>query len=61
MDNHIVTQPSTGEVINILPGIKHWHGAAPDQKMIHIAININSEKGTVNWLERVTDEQYQSL
>ena len=45
-------------VINILPGIKHWHGASPDRQMIHLAININSEKGTVSWLEPVTDEQY---
>jgi quercetin dioxygenase-like cupin family protein len=49
---------AVGEVVNILPGIKHWHGASPDSRMIHIAININSEKGTVTWLEPVTDEQY---
>jgi quercetin dioxygenase-like cupin family protein len=49
---------STGGVINILPGIKHWHGASPDAVMVHIAININTEKGVVNWLEPVTDEQY---
>ena len=48
----------TGGVINILPGIKHWHGASPDATMVHIAININAEKGTVNWLEPVTDEAY---
>lgn len=49
-----------GEAINILPGIKHWHGASADGKMIHTAININTEKGTVTWLEPVTDEQYNS-
>lgn len=49
-----------GEVVNILPGIRHWHGASPDSKMVHIAINLNSEKGTVNWLEPVTDAQYQA-
>lgn len=53
-----VRKLSVGEVINILPGIRHWHGASPDDKMVHLAININSEKGTVNWLEPVTDEQY---
>ncbi len=47
-----------GEAINILPGVKHWHGASPDGPMMHTAININTEKGTVNWLEPVTDEQY---
>ena len=49
---------SVGEVVNILPGVKHWHGASPDGTMIHTAININTEKGTVDWLEIVTDEQY---
>lgn len=48
----------TGGVINILPGIKHWHGASPNAVMVHTAININTEKGTVNWLEPVTDAQY---
>lgn len=47
-----------GDVINVLPGIKHWHGASANSRFAHTAININSEKGTVNWLERVTDQQY---
>lgn len=47
----------TGGVINVLPGVKHWHGASQDAPMIHIAININTEKGVVNWLEPVTDEE----
>jgi len=47
-----------GEAINILPGIKHWHGASPDAPMVHFAININTENGMVNWLEPVTDAQY---
>ncbi|RFZ85806.1 hypothetical protein DYU05_09490 [Mucilaginibacter terrenus] len=47
-----------GSAINVLPGIKHWHGASPDAEMIHTAIGINTEKGIVNWLEPVTDEQY---
>ena len=41
---------AAGGVINILPGIKHWHGASPDAPMVHIAININTEQGLVNWL-----------
>lgn len=49
-----------GEVINIMPGIKHWHGASPRGRMVHVAINLNTEKGTVTWLEPVTDEQYNS-
>lgn len=47
-----------GDTVNILPGIKHWHGASPNSQFIHIAINLNTEKGVVNWMEPVTDEQY---
>ncbi|MEJ2901697.1 cupin domain-containing protein [Pedobacter panaciterrae] len=52
---------TAGEVINVLPGIKHWHGASPETAMVHVAININTERGVVNWMEPVTDEQYNSL
>ncbi|WP_312553138.1 cupin domain-containing protein [Empedobacter brevis] len=47
-----------GHFINIMPGVKHWHGASPDEFMIHTAIGINAEKGLVNWMEPVTDEDY---
>ena len=53
-------QFSVGSAINILPGIKHWHGASPDAPMIHVAININTEKGMVNWMEPVTTDQYEN-
>jgi quercetin dioxygenase-like cupin family protein len=49
-----------GDVVNVLPGIRHWHGASPESEFTHLAININSEKGTVNWLEPVSDEEYYS-
>lgn len=47
-----------GDVINILPGVKHWHGASPNGEFKHTAININSEKGTVNWIKPVSDTEY---
>lgn len=50
-----------GGVINVLPGIKHWHGATPGASMIHLAVNINTDKGLVNWLEPVSDEYYNQL
>jgi len=49
-----------GDVVRIPPGILHWHGAAGDSRFSHIAINPGTDKGTVNWLERVTDEEYQA-
>lgn len=52
---------SPGNVVNVLPGVIHWHGASPDSGFTHIAINVNSEKETVNWLEPVSDEEYVQL
>ena len=49
-----------GDVIKILPGVVHWHGASPDSEMTHLAINSNTQKGIVEWLQKVTDEEYSS-
>jgi quercetin dioxygenase-like cupin family protein len=48
-----------GDVIWIAPGEKHWHGAAPTTGMTHIAIQEKLNGKTVDWLEQVSDEQYQ--
>ncbi|PSL30048.1 cupin domain-containing protein [Chitinophaga ginsengisoli] len=53
-----VRHVEAGGVINILPGVKHWHGASPYAVMVHTAIGINTEKGIVNWLEAVSDATY---
>lgn len=50
-----------GDVVNILSGIIHWHGAGPDSEFTHIAINPNTQNGIVEWLEPVTDEEYSNL
>ena len=50
-----------GDVITIPPDLLHWHGASADSEMTHIAINPNTQNGMVNWLERVTDEEYNSV
>lgn len=50
-----------GDVVNILPDVEHWHGAASDSEFTHIAINPNTQKGLVVWLQRVTDEEYNSF
>lgn len=49
-----------GDIVKCLPNVDHWHGASPDSSMNHIAVNPNTENGIVNWLEPVTDEQYNS-
>jgi len=49
-----------GDVVWCPPGVKHWHGAAPNTAMTHIAVTAVDEKGqNVDWLEKVSDAQYQ--
>jgi quercetin dioxygenase-like cupin family protein len=50
-----------GDVVKINPDVKHWHGAAPDSWLVHIAIMTNPQKGDALWLGPVTDEQYNKL
>ena len=50
-----------GDVIQIPPDVVHWHGASHNSEMIHLAINTNTQKGIVEWLDRVTDEEYNKV
>lgn len=50
-----------GDVVLIAPDEKHWHGAAPDTAMTHIALLEKLDGKTVVWMEHVTDEQYRKL
>lgn len=47
-----------GDVVRIPPGVKHWHGATPTTPMTHIAIQEQLNGKAVEWMEKVTDEQY---
>jgi quercetin dioxygenase-like cupin family protein len=47
-----------GDIVWFEPGEKHWHGAAPDCAMMHIAVAEMSDGKAVDWMEKVTDEQY---
>jgi quercetin dioxygenase-like cupin family protein len=49
-----------GDIVIIAPGEKHWHGAAPTTAMTHIAIQESLDGRNVDWLEKVSDEQYAS-
>ena len=49
-----------GDVVWFPPGEKHWHGAAPTTAMTHIAIQERLDGKAVDWMEKVTDEQYQA-
>jgi len=38
--------------------VRHWHGAGPDNKMTHLAIQETLNGTSVEWMEKVTDEEY---
>jgi quercetin dioxygenase-like cupin family protein len=47
-----------GDVVWFPPGLKHWHGASPTNAMTHIAVQETLNGRNVDWLEKVSDEQY---
>jgi quercetin dioxygenase-like cupin family protein len=47
-----------GDVVYFFPGEKHWHGATDTTAMSHIAIQEKLDGSPVEWMEHVTDEQY---
>lgn len=49
-----------GDVVWIPPGEEHWHGATPTTAMMHIAIMEQRDRKAVDWMEKVSDEQYQT-
>ena len=50
-----------GDVVWSPPGEKHWHGAAPTTAMTHIAIEEQLDGKLVDWMEKVSDGQYQTV
>src|SRR2546421_9664078 len=47
-----------GDVVWFPAGLKHWHGATPTTAMTHIAITESQNGKNVDWMEKVSDEQY---
>jgi quercetin dioxygenase-like cupin family protein len=53
-----VQEIKQGDVVRIPPDVKHWHGAAADSAMTHIAIQESLDGKAADWKEQVTDQQY---
>jgi quercetin dioxygenase-like cupin family protein len=53
-----IEEVGTGDIIWFPPSLKHWHGASPTTAMSHIAIQESLNGKSVDWLEKVSDEQY---
>lgn len=49
-----------GDVVRFQPGEKHWHGASPTTAMTHIAIQESLDGKAVDWMEKVSDAQYEA-
>lgn len=49
-----------GDVVKCPPNVTHWHGASPESSMTHLYILPNTEKGIVNWMQAVTDQEYKA-
>jgi quercetin dioxygenase-like cupin family protein len=47
-----------GDIVWTPPGQKHWHGASPTERMSHVAVGERLDGKSVDWMEKVTDEQY---
>ena len=50
-----------GDVVNIPPEVKHWHGAAKNSWFAHLAVEVPAEGASNEWLEPVSDEEYSKL
>ena len=57
-DGGPVDEIHPGDVVWFPPGEKHWHGATATTAMTHIAIQEQLDGKTVEWMEKVSDEQY---
>jgi quercetin dioxygenase-like cupin family protein len=53
-----VREIRAGDTVWIPPGEKHWHGAAPDHGMTHVAMQEAVDGSAVEWLEQVSDADY---
>jgi quercetin dioxygenase-like cupin family protein len=49
-----------GDVIKCAPGVPHWHGAAPNSAFTYIAVSTKGATNKTQWLQRVTDAEYNS-
>lgn len=50
-----------GDVVKIPANVKHWHGAAKDSWLVHLSVETNVQAGPAEWLEPVSDEDYNKL
>jgi quercetin dioxygenase-like cupin family protein len=57
-EGEFIEEIHPGDIVIIAPGEKHWHGASPAMAMTHIAIHEQQDGKAVDWMEKVSDDQY---
>lgn len=57
-DGNAATEVTSGDLVSVEPGERHWHGASPKGPMTHLAVNVAS---ITSWFEKVTDAEYEAL
>jgi quercetin dioxygenase-like cupin family protein len=60
-DGGIIEEIRPGDIVWFAPGEKHWHGASATIAMTHIAIQEELNGKVVDWMEKVSDEQYRKV
>ncbi|AZS49900.1 cupin domain-containing protein [Entomomonas moraniae] len=60
IEGHLIQTIRPGDVVFCPPQVKHWHGATPNSIMTHLAVTGIADGKGVEWMEKVTDEQYQA-
>lgn len=60
LEGQAVQEIRPGDIVWIAPGERHWHGATATTAMTHIAIAESENESSVEWMEPVTDEQFQA-
>jgi quercetin dioxygenase-like cupin family protein len=60
-DGGAIEEIRPGDVVWFPPGLKHWHGATPATAMTHIAITETLDGKNVDWMEKVSDDQYRKV
>lgn len=58
VDGEAAKPIATGDTVFISPGVKHWHGAARDSALTHVAVSEARDGTSVTWLEPVADDVY---
>ena len=56
-----IEEVGPGDVVSFAAGEKHWHGATPGKALTHIAIQESLDGKVVEWMEKVSDQQYRKI